>query len=99
MEHKVADGWRGSAQFNYSYRDELTLPLLGPVFTVDDYWLANAEISIGPEDSRWALAFWGRNIFNTNYDETRNFFVAPGFADVAAPGLPVTYGARISISY
>lgn len=98
-ERELADGWKASARFDYSYRDDLALPLLGPLYTVDDYWLANAEIAVGPEDGRWELAFWGRNIFNTDYDETRNFFIATPAADVAAPGQPATYGARVSLRY
>lgn len=98
-ERALADGWKGSARFDYSYRDDLALPLLGPGFRVDDYWLANAEIAVGPDDGRWELAVWGRNIFNTDFDETRNFFITNSGADVAAPGLPVTYGARVSLRY
>jgi outer membrane receptor protein involved in Fe transport len=96
----VADGWSARVRFDYSYRDGLALPLLGPAYRVDGYWLANAQLAAGPDDGRWELALWGRNIFNTDYDETRNFFIAPGgVADVAAPGMPATYGARVSVRY
>ncbi len=95
----VAGGWVVSSRFDYSYRDDLALPLLGDAFRVDSYWLANAQIAFGPEDGRWALAFWGRNIFNADYDETRNFFITGGAADLAAPGLPATYGARVRFKY
>ena len=99
-ERALTDGWLGRARFDYSYRDNLALPLLGPLYRVDGYWLANAEIAVGPDDGRWELAVWGRNIFNTDFDETRNFFVAPdGVADIAAPGQPATYGARLSLRY
>jgi len=87
-------------RFDYSYRDSLALPLLGDTYRVGAYWLANAQVAFGPADGRWELAFWGRNIFNAHYDETRNFFIAPGgVADVAAPGMPATYGARVSVKY
>ncbi|WP_395077412.1 TonB-dependent receptor domain-containing protein, partial [Hyphococcus sp.] len=96
----VAEGWSARARFDYSYRDTLSLPLLGPDYAVSDYWLANAQLAVGPDDGRWELALWGRNIFNAGYDETRNFFIAPGgVADVAAPGMPATYGARVSVRY
>lgn len=92
--------WRLGARLDYAFRDELSLPLLGPVYEVDDYWLVNAQIAMGPASGRWELALWGRNILNADYDETRNFFIAPGgVADVAAPGLPATYGARLSLRY
>ena len=96
----IHDGWSARARFDYSYRDTLSLPLLGPDYAVADYWLANAQLAVGPDDGTWELALWGRNIFNTEYDETRNFFIAPGgVADVAAPGMPATYGVRISVRY
>ncbi len=99
-ETAVAEGWSARARFDYSYRDTLSLPLLGAAYAVGDYWLANAQLAVGPDDGRWELALWGRNIFNTNYDETRNFFIGPGgLADVAAPGRPATYGARVSLQY
>jgi iron complex outermembrane recepter protein len=99
-ETALAEGWSARARFDYSYRDELSLPLLGPDYAVGDYWLANAQVAFGPDDGRWELALWGRNIFNADYDETRNFFIAPGgVADVAAPGMPATFGARVSVKY
>lgn len=96
----IHDGWSARARFDYTYRDTLSLPLLGPDYAVSDYWLANAQLAVGPDDGSWELALWGRNIFSTEYDETRNFFIAPGgVADVAAPGMPATYGARLSVQY
>ena len=99
-ETTLTDEWTLSARLDYAYRDALALPLLGPVYRVDDYWLADAQIAFGPKGGHWELALWGRNIFNADYDETRNFFIAPGgVADIAAPGLPATYGVRVSLSY
>lgn len=98
-ETSIADGWSVRARFDYSYRDTLALPLLGAAYAVGDYWLANAQVAFGPDDGRWELALWGRNIFNADYDETRNFFITGGAADIAAPGAPATYGARVSVSY
>jgi len=91
----IFDGFELRSNINYSYRSALELPLLGPTFRVDGFWLANAQMAVGPENGRWELAFWGRNITNTDYDETRNFFT-PG-ANVAAPGLVATYGARLTL--
>ncbi|MEO1251784.1 MAG: TonB-dependent receptor [Pseudomonadota bacterium] len=97
FEAPVSSNFDFGARLFYSYRDETTPPLLGPVYRVDDFWLVNAEIAIASNDQGWELALWGRNILNADYDETRNFFT-PGF-DVAAPGAPVTYGARVSLRY
>ncbi|MEO1151541.1 MAG: TonB-dependent receptor [Pseudomonadota bacterium] len=81
---------------NYAYRSALELPLLGPNFRVDGYWLVNAQLAVGPADGPWEVSFWGRNITNSDYDETRNFFT-PG-ASVAAPGQVATYGVRLRVS-
>lgn len=92
-----------SSRFNlrtsldYSFRDDTTPPLLGPVYTVDDYWLVNARVSLLTANDRWELALWGRNILNTDYDETRNFFT-PGF-DIAAPGRPAIYGVSAAFQF
>jgi len=99
-ETQLGEDWRGEARFDYSYRDELELALLGSSYRVDDYWLVNAQVAFGPVDGAWEVALWGRNIFNAAYDETRNFFAAPGgINDVAAPGTPATYGVRAAIRY
>ncbi len=89
--------WR--FRFDVSYRDNLALPLLGPLYEVDGFILGNAQLAFGSTDGRWEIALWGRNIFNTEYDETRNFFIAPnGVADVAATGLPATAGVRLTLN-
>ncbi|MEM8987980.1 MAG: TonB-dependent receptor [Pseudomonadota bacterium] len=93
----VDGGFYWSGLLDYSYRDETTPPLLGSDYTVDDYWLINGQVAFGAENGRWEAAIWGRNILDEEYDEVRNFFT-PGF-DVAAPGLPRTYGVRLSVKY
>jgi outer membrane receptor protein involved in Fe transport len=35
----------------------------------DGFFVANARIGIRGEDQRWALEFWGQNVFNTNYQQ------------------------------
>jgi len=86
-----------SAQFDYVFRDEANLPLLGPEFQVDSFWLANARVGFGPDDESWEIAVFGRNIFNTDYDEVRNFF--DPCCSVAAPGLVATYGVQVRLNY
>lgn len=87
--------WLGA--IDYSYRDDTTPPLLGDGYTVDAYWLVNAQLGLASTDGSWEVALFARNLFDEDYDEVRNFFT-PG-ADVAAPGLPQTFGARLSVAY
>jgi outer membrane receptor protein involved in Fe transport len=89
--------WNLFARLDYAYRDELSLPLLGADYAVDDYWLTNGLIELSPSQGNWSVALWGRNLFNTEYDETRNFFIGSGgLADIAAPGKVGTYGIRLA---
>jgi iron complex outermembrane recepter protein len=87
-----------TADTNYSYRDSYDqLLLLGSGYTLDSYWLANANLTLKLHGSAWSFGLWGHNIFDTRYDLTRNFFL-PG-TDVAAAGRPISYGIRVSYSY
>lgn len=87
------------AAFDYSFRDEQSFPLLGPAFTLDSYWLANASLAFRPDGSGWEFAVWGRNIFDEAYDETRNTFVVNAGDDFSVPGRPATYGVRVSADF
>jgi outer membrane receptor protein involved in Fe transport len=86
-----------AAEGNYAYHDTASPVLLGPTYTVKNYWLANANLTLTPHAGRWSVALWGRNIFNEKYDLTRNFFL-PGIS-IAAPGEPATYGVRVGLKY
>ncbi|RRN64424.1 TonB-dependent receptor [Caulobacter sp. 602-1] len=80
------------AQGNYAFHDKTKPLLLGSRYDVDSYWLANASVTLSPARGPWALTAFARNVFNTRYDLTRNFFLP--LIDVAAPGRPATYGVR-----
>ncbi len=91
----MVGGFAVTAEANYSYRDEYP-SWLGAKYDVEAYWLANASVTIGPEDAAWSVAFWARNLFDQDYDLTRNFFTS---ADIAQPGTPRTIGARLTLRY
>ena len=92
-------GYELTAESNYSFHDTYSqFYLLGSsAFTVPKYWLANANLSLAPAGGPWTVALWGRNIFNKDYDVTRNFFL-PG-TNVAQAGAPATFGVRFSYKY
>src|SRR5271166_4726232 len=95
-----AGGYKITAEFNYSFHDAYSqFYLLGsPDFTIPEYWLANAKLSLSPASGRsWTVTLWGRNIFNKYYDVTRNFFL-PG-TEVAQAGEPATFGIRVNYRY
>lgn len=91
----TVSGFAVTAEANYSYRDEYP-SWLGVKYDVPDYWLANASVTVGPEAANWSVTFWARNLFDQEYDLTRNFFTS---ADIAQPGRPRTIGARLSLQY
>lgn len=88
-------GFAVTAETNYSYRDEYP-SWLGAKYDVPAYWLVNASVTVGPENANWSVAFWARNLFDQEYDLTRNFFTT---ADIAQPGRPRTIGVRLSLAY
>ena len=88
-------GFAVTAEANYSYRDDYP-SWLGVKYDVEAYWLANASVTVGPEAANWSVTFWARNLFDQEYDLTRNFFTS---ADIAQPGRPRTIGARLSLQY
>ena len=57
----------------------------------DGFVTVNARVGIRDEDQRWALEFWGQNIFNTNYQQiafSAPFQGAGSASQVAAFGAP-----------
>jgi iron complex outermembrane recepter protein len=101
----VSYGWNVgnynvTAESNYSFHDTYSqFYLLGSNdFTIPNYWLANANLSLSPASGApWTVTLWGRNIFDKAYDTTRNFFL-PG-TEVAQAGEPATFGIRVSYKY
>lgn len=91
----TVSGFAVTAETNYAYRDKYP-SWLGARYDVEAYWLANASVTVGPKDANWSVTFWARNLFDQDYDLTRNFFTN---ASIAQPGRPRTIGARLSLQY
>lgn len=83
------------AETNYSYHDHYT-SWLGTLYDVDSYWLVNANINLSKNDGPWTIGLWLRNVFDEEYDVTRNFFTS---ADIAQPGRGRTVGLRFSAAF
>ncbi|MDE1150381.1 MAG: TonB-dependent receptor [Azospirillaceae bacterium] len=88
-------GYSVTPQVDYSYRSNLRSPL-GSTYNVRGYWLANASVTLKPDQGSWTASVYGQNIFDKRYDLTRNFFTN---ADIAIPGRPATWGIRLSYLY
>ncbi len=90
-------GYALEAEADYAFHDHFDPLLLGPVYYVHAYWLANANLTLTPDGQPWSVALFGHNIFNANYDTTRNFFLTD--IDIAQRGEPATVGVRLSLKY
>ncbi|MFN3520722.1 MAG: TonB-dependent receptor [Phenylobacterium sp.] len=83
------------SELNYSWRDD-QVSWLGEKYDIPAYWLANASIGVTPADGPWGASIWVRNLFDEEYDLTRNFFTE---AEVGQRGTPRTYGVRLTYAY
>jgi outer membrane receptor protein involved in Fe transport len=92
----IGGGFILEPEFDYSFHGYYP-SWLGNTFDVPSYWLANLNLTLTPENRHWAVGFWVHNLFDTQYDLTRNFFV-PG-VNIAAPGRPRSVGGRISVDF
>lgn len=91
------DGFTLQPSVDYAFHDGRKPLLLGPAYNIHAYWLANANLTLTPDNGPWELAVFGRNIFDQKYDLERNFFL--GGINIAAAGTPATVGIRASLKY
>lgn len=84
------------AETNYAYRGDLYS--VTSASAIPDYWLANANLGIGPADRNWRVALWGRNIFDQYFEESRNGFNSSS-RRTASPHQPQTWGVRLDVNH
>ncbi len=111
----VAYAWKAGEVFlkaaaDYSYHDKYPswLNLLNPdgghVYDTSSYWLANARVEVSKAGSPWQVSLWVHNVFDKQYDLTRNFFGnrSGGTQDdlnVAAAGEGRAFGAVVTYAF
>lgn len=67
-EHSLNSGLRGIASVNYYYRSSFSYdPSLDPQMRVGGLSVVGASIGIEPEDARWRVSAFVRNLFNQHY--------------------------------
>ena len=110
-EDYISDGIRAGAQLNITHRgseqliDGLDLPTfvnagLADQEDLDSYEIVNGQIDFDIEQYDLNVAFYGRNIFDTEFDSTGFGFIALGLPlSQRAPGAPRTYGVRVRKSF
>ncbi len=97
---------RGEVTFTTDYNVE---PTLDPSLQVDGYQLWNLRTSVGPDDGRWQVSLWGRNLANEAYyvegapQPVAAFISAGGTAAargfIGWYGAPRTYGVELTVKY
>ncbi|WP_428155886.1 TonB-dependent receptor [Brevundimonas sp.] len=84
------------AETNYNQRDGIYNASSASV--LPGYWLWNANLSAGPENANWRVGLWARNLFNTEYEETRNNFNG-GARPTSSPNEGRTVGVRLTMDF
>jgi iron complex outermembrane recepter protein len=69
---------------------------LAPNFSADDFVVANARISVGPEDERWKAQLWVRNLTDQFYVTSVRKALD---ASVQYTGKPRTYGVTLEFKF
>lgn len=64
------------------------------IVDVDNYALLDARAGVAAEDGRWTFSIWGRNLTNKYYWTNASVLNDAAFRFA---GMPVTYGASLSI--
>jgi len=95
FEQPVGNGYQINARGVYSWQDEFFW-LPENINKEEAYGLLNGRIGFGPEDAKWEIAVWGKNIT----DETYRLGVIPFIGDVFSRfGAPQTYGVELSARF
>jgi iron complex outermembrane receptor protein len=99
-EFPVSDGLSMRAMVNFNYSDGY-YTLLGDSggtvnyddMQVDDWFVTNARITLFPEDSKWEVSLWGKNLGDEYYQQSLNFSNDVTFA---MTGMGRTYGVNMT---
>lgn len=62
---------------------------------LNPYFLVNARLTVGKEDGPWQVSLWAKNLFNRYYFNYANDIGGSG-TYIRVPGMPLTYGMRLS---
>jgi len=82
-------------EVSYSYRGAQTSNW-GELYNIDPYWLVDLGLTVKPEEGNWAVTLYGKNVLNTSYDVTRNYFTE---SSIGVRGEPAAAGVRLKVEY
>lgn len=89
-EWPIGNGNRVRAMFAASYQGDVNYSVTGnPNQVQHAYWLANARVGFGPDDGRWTVSVWGKNLGDEAYFGE---IFSDGALAVGFPAAPRTVG-------
>ncbi len=98
-DRPITSGLNLIANFDASYRSEYFFDAGNTArLHQEGFWLANARIGVESSNSGWALSFWAKNIFDTEYFRDIIDLSLFGF-DGTTVGDPATYGVEATIRF
>ena len=67
-ETALGNAWKGFVSGNYSYRSRTYYEAnRNPREVQDGYGFFNLSLGLGPQDDRWQVAFYARNLFESEF--------------------------------
>lgn len=91
---KLANDWKIEPDINLNYRGARWST--SDLSTIPAFWLANANLTVTPANSKVTVALWVHNLFDAYVQETRNSFISARTVSVDPPR---TYGVRASFRF
>lgn len=98
-EAEFGDDYFGYAQLDGMTRsDYYGKPESIDLFKIEGYSLLNASVVLMPMDENWRLSLWVKNLTDEQYYTYVNDLSFAG-AIIKTPGLPRTYGVKVSYTF
>lgn len=100
-ETSVSSNLQAAFMVDYSYRDDSSGFIGSEVdeafFAKDGYGLLGARVTLEPDDGRWAVALWGKNLGDKEYVRSTTGDDLGDYMDIM--GRPRSYGVDLTYSW
>ena len=95
----IANRYRVIAQADVSHEASADKDATNDSFVFQKpFWLLNARLAVATEDKHWEVAFWGKNLTNTQYTVSGGNTIGLGVIGLTT-NTPRTFGASLSWNY
>lgn len=99
--HPVFDGYVFDANANFVWKSDVFTIVPDPNTRIRSYGLLGVNLGVSPEDSRWRLGFFVRNLLDQHFVDTilPNFFDAGGYGQSPAVEARRTIGMMLDFKF